>query len=506
MLWIFVALACSSEGDAPGSGVIESGSDTATGVDDTATGTDVDVDGYDATVDCDDNDSDVHPGATETCGNGRDDNCNGRPDGCDWSGEYVLEGTELTATDDYSQLGTALSVCDANGDGIDDVIVSAPGDAFITGGVFVFYGPIDEDRDVKDADYALMGAGPTLYTGLTVDCRGDIDGDALPDIIVGESGSPGDPGTAYVAAGMGTGRASLADEASRAWVGSAEGDLLGWQLVAIDVGGDATEELAVSTGPWKWWRSAIPYGAAYIFEDAGPGIHGTEDAAAYIYGDDGNILDTTVGNAGDIDGDGVEELVLTGSDPVVDAVLVFRAPLSGAIPKSDADVEIVGGPHGAVSWGGIGHADLDDDGRDDLFVGNSRQDVYVGEVYAFFELLDGDTTTAAADLHILGSDEHYGAGSDVTSPGDVDGDGRADLLIGAANTATVYLQYGGEGGLYSLAKDAQASWQSGYWYGHDGATVAAGDVTGDGIGEFLIAAPDDGLANGTVTILSSFQL
>ena len=199
--------------------------------------------------------------------------------------------------------------------------------------------------------------------------------------------------------------------------------------------------------------------------------------------------------------------MLTGSDPVGKRVLVFRAPLSGAIPKSDADVKILGGPLRSVSFGGIGHADLDDDGRDDLFFGNSAQEVYVGEVYAFFELLDGDTSTAAADLHILGSDEHPGAGSDVTSPGDVDGDGRADLLIGAAVSATVYLQYGGEGGLYDLDKDAQALWQTWYWSGGAGATVAAGDVTGDGVGEFLIAAPaDGGFANGIVTILPSFQL
>ena len=503
MLCFFAALACnSSDSDAPENNRVESGDDTATGPD---TDADVDGDGYAARVDCDDNDADVHPDATETCGNGRDDNCNGTADGCDWSGANELEGTELTAHESL-ELGTALSVCDANGDGINDVVVSAPGNAYVTGGVYVFHGPIDEDRDASDADYTLFGAGPSLYTGATVDCRGDIDGDGLPDIIVGEPSVPDDLGAMYVASGLGTGSVSLWEDASREFLGSYDDANLGWQLVAIDVGGDATDELAVSVGPWNW-GSVTNHGAVYVFEGGGPGVRGTEQAAAYIYGDAQNRVDTIVGNAGDLDGDGLEELVVGSNEGDSQALLVFWAPLSGAIPNSDADVQIVGGPIRSVSFGGIGHADFDHDGHDDLFFGNSSQDNSVGEVFAFLDPPDDITSTASANLHVRGSETQYGAGSDVTSPGDVDGDGRADLLIGAAGSATVFLFYGGDPGAYDLANDSQASWQDSYGSSRAGATVAAADVTGDGVVEFLIAAPDDGDgANGIVTILPSFHL
>jgi hypothetical protein len=118
MLWVLAALACLPIDDTPESERLVSGDDTTT---------DVDGDGYDASVDCNDRERDVHPGTTETCGNGVDDNCNGTADGCDWSGDVVLDGTELTTTEDGSAIGSTVAVCDANGDGVGDVVVGAPG-------------------------------------------------------------------------------------------------------------------------------------------------------------------------------------------------------------------------------------------------------------------------------------------------------------------------------------------------------------------------------------------
>ena len=498
MPWVVAALACDlSGGTLTHEHLVGSGDDSAT---------DVDGDGYDARVDCDDQDPAVHPSTKETCGNGRDDNCNGTADGCDWSGELVLDGTQLTTTGDDSAIGVTLAVCDANADGVGDVVVGAPGYQGNTGAVYVFHGPIREDRDVKDAEYALLGTQEDLRAGLSVDCRRDVDGDGVPDIVVGEPGTmgPSHPGTVYVVTGGGTGRRPLAEEASSIWIGSDASDRLGSAVVAIDADGDETDELAVgsltSEGTYR-------FGVAYLFEDAGPGEHDAEAALAHVYGDDGDRLGALVGNAGDLDGDGMEELVLTGWDHELAEVLVFGAPLVGPIPKSEVDVRIVGGPSN-VWWTGIDHADLDGDGRDDLLVGNSQHDADDGAAYAFFSPIGRDTDPASADLRILGPvKEHDGAGSDVTSPGDVDGDGSQDLLVGASGGGTVYLLYGGGPGLYPLEKTAQAWWHAKDSRSWAGATVAAGDVTGDGIVEFLIGSPGDGdVDEGSITIVPSFQL
>jgi hypothetical protein len=500
MLWVLSALACLPSDDAPDNERIE-GSD-----DDTVT--DVDGDGYDARVDCDDLQADVHPGAAEKCGNERDDNCNGTADGCDWSGPIALDGTKLTITIAMSQIGTTLAVCDANGDGIDDVVTSALGYNLFRGAVYVFYGPIDDDRDAKDADYALLG-DEDMYTGASVDCRRDIDGDLIADIIVGEPGggpTGGDPGTVYVVPGGGTGEQRLADAASSSWIGSDLGERLGYQLVAIDADGDQTDELAVT--PAHDNVGASQFGIAYVFDDVGPGARDVDAAVAYVYGEQGDRIDGfAIGNAGDLDGDGVEELAIDGNDPVVEELVVFGAPLVGPIAKSDADIRIVGGPANHVLFSGIGHADLDADGRDDLFVGSPNENGFGGALYAFLTPIAHDTNTAAAELRILGpAYQTWGTGTDATSLGDVDGDDIPDLLVSAAYSETVYLQYGGDPGVYELDETAQAWWQGTSGSG-TGITVAAGDVTGDRIVELLIGSPDSGIGSeGSITIVPAFEI
>lgn len=497
MLWVLSALACFLIDDSPASKHLVGDDGT----------TDRDGDGYDERVDCDDTDRTVHPGTEETCGNGRDDNCNGTADGCDWSGELVLTGYELTTTDDHSAIGTTIAVCDANGDGISDAVIGAPGHYYGSGGVYVFYGPIYNDRDVTSADYAVMGTEKELNTGFSVDCRRDFDGDGIADIFLGAPGSmmqDGGPGTVYVVPGGGTGRTEIADEASSTWIASDANDWLGFQVVAIDVDGDDTDEFAstialTNAGPHE-------FGITYLFEDAGPGQRGAAAAAAYIYGDEEGWLEGIAGNAGDLDGDGVEELAVVGFEHEFEEVFVFEAPLAGPVSIFDADVRIGGSSD--LWWNEIDHADLDADGRDDLFIGNKRHENDDGAVYAFFAPLRSDTTTASADMRILGQENGGdGAGSDATSPGDVDGDGKRDLLVGAWFGGTVYLQYGGDRGVYHLEKTAQAWWQSQDAQSLAGATVAAGDVTGDGITEFLIGLPGDGeVDEGSVTIVPEFQI
>ena len=62
-------------------------------------------------------------------------------------------------------------------------------------------------------------------------------------------------------------------------------------------------------------------------------------------------------------------------------------------------------------------------------------------------------------------------------------------------------------GLHELEKTAQAWWQSDQAYSRAGRTLAAGDVTGDRVVDFLIGSPDDGSVDeGSITIVPAFEL
>lgn len=86
-----------------------------------------------------------------------------------------------------------LAPGDLDGDGVDDLVVSAPGDrqaaSGLPGEVYVFRGPVRGDLTPADADYTFTGiaddgAGSSLASG-------DFDGDGRPDLVIGRPGYPG---------------------------------------------------------------------------------------------------------------------------------------------------------------------------------------------------------------------------------------------------------------------------------------------------------------------------
>jgi hypothetical protein len=476
-------------------------SDTDT---DTDPGADSDKDGYTADLDCDDADPAVHPDAKETCGNGQDDNCDGASNGCDWSGLVELDGIDLFDEDVEELAGREVAVCDLNGDDQLDVFLGAPfasapfGSA---GAVYGFFGPIVADTNTALADVILAGGVQGAWTAWALECSGDNDGDGLADLVVGAPGESARAGDVYLVPGGTTGAVEIADAALGHFSGEEDDDSLGTDVVTLDSNGDGLMDFAAAGG-----------GNSYLWLGPASGVDTADVASARIYPGHGWSLWPVVGSAGDVDGDGDDELLQQATGPGGYTLEMFEGPLSGGMTSSDADATIAdsGSYFGSMS-AGIAHADLNADGLDDLIASNAGHDWYKGVSYVFFGDIDGDATTAVADAKIYGTTEGQWSGWAIAAPGDVDGDGNQDLALsapidslGGKNNGAVFLFYGPFAGNMDVDADAQAEWYGGDYRGHAGWDLAAGDVTADRAVDLVVGVPL--FEGGKAVVVSTWDL
>jgi hypothetical protein len=155
--------------------------------------------------------------------------------------------------------------------------------------------------------------------------------------------------------------------------------------------------------------------------------------------------------------------------------------------------------------------DVNGDGLADLIVGASQGGVSTGKVYVVF----GTTSNATINLSALGAggfviDGPAGGllGLDVANAGDINGDGLADLLVGDVrsntNKGTTYVVYGKTSTAAINVTSLTAGSTNGFVIsgqnasdGNSGSVSSAGDVNGDGFADLIVgAAGVDGTASG----------
>jgi hypothetical protein len=196
--------------------------------------------------------------------------------------------------------------------------------------------------------------------------------------------------------------------------------------------------------------------------------------------------------AGDLDGDGADDLIvgLPGWEGI-GAVAVRMGPVDGAVDAADADLWLAG--EDSESRAGISVAsgqDADGDGRDDLLVGASDHEDH-GVAWLLTTVESGLLPTlAASQMEAIRAGD--GAGETVAFVGDVDGDGFADVGVGAPEvqkaSGSAYVIYGPARGLFELY-DADIQIITAYDEDELGAVIAgAGDLDGDGRGDLVLGS------------------
>jgi hypothetical protein len=455
---------------------------------------DADGDGWADADDCDDADPNVHPGASEVCQNGVDDNCDGDPTPCALDGAYgpddaaaVILGVELDA-----EAGRALAgLGDTDGDGLGAFAIGARGAAGGAGQVGLWGGPLSGTVRLDAAPVALTGA-PGDQAGRSLAAPGDLDGDGLADLLVGGVGAEGD-GRVWVLHGPLTGSAALAERADAAMLPLAPGRGAGLALAAAgDVTGDGLPDLLV--GLPRADGTAPGAGAALLL----PGPFDGDidpDAGHWLEGESpDDFAGAALAGPGDIDGDGVADVLVGawGHDAVGTfggRAYVLLGPVDDDTDLGDADAIV----DGADTWDVLGFAvggagDTDGDGHADIVLGAYGHDaggLSSGAAWVFTAPLDA-TNLDDATASLRGDAVDTAAGWSVGSAGDTDGDGMADVLVGAPGEGTAALLLGPVSGARTLA-DADARFVG---TADAGAAVSgAGDVDGDGLDDILVGAP-----------------
>ena len=468
-------------------------------------------------------------------------------------------GFRVNGEMDGDQAGAAVSgVGDFNGDDLGDVMIGAPIAAangeLLAGRSYVLFGTtstIPAAIELSNLNglngFALNGAELNERSGRKVKGAGDINGDGFEDLLIGASGADpngNDSGRSYLVFGTGNGvrhplnLSSLDGTNGFALNGESSFDIAGTSVsTAGDMNGDGIDDFVIGA-PRAEVNGIIGAGRCYVVFGSNAGFPNPFELSS-LSGGNGFIINgeavndysgSSVDAGGDINGDGIDDLIIGayGSDAnanddagrsyvVFGSSNGFNSPLDLSGLDGTNGFKINGENAGDISGFPVaGAGDINGDGFHDVVIGAYKSDpngkgdagrsfVIFGSDVVFSSQVELSSLDGTNGFAINGEAAGDYSGRSVSGAGDINGDGKDDLIIGAPrvdvnginDAGRSYVIFGfntvlsnplelssldGDNG-FALNGDATSDFRTGL------AGSSAGDFNGDGIADLIIGAP-----------------
>ena len=414
-------------------------------------------------LDCDDTNEDVSPDEDEHEGDGLDNDCDG--------GATRITGAEGAGNAAYSALygaaentvaGTGFGqIGDVNGDGAEDLLIAAStsvaSDGAYQGQVWLFHGPITggfATLDEASAARFVPDVDGNAWLGWAVAGAKNLTGSGTTTLLM-SAPVVGAGGEVYLVESDVTDAVDPTDYISLSTDGADE--LLGYSLSVGDFDDDGQDDFAVGA-PGAAYNGAYS-GSAFI-------VHGPVTSDITIAKSDGHYKgrvstqNGTAMDAGDVDGDGMSDLVMSaiyanGGGVNSGEVYIAYGPATGNALSSSLRT-LTGEAAGDETGNSISVGDTNADGYEDVLIGASAADIgsaNSGGVFLVLGPVAADINLENAEALFDGSGINTYFGSDVKVLGDLDQDGVDDIAIGAkgagAGNGLVAFWYGPVSGVES---------------------------------------------------------
>jgi MYXO-CTERM domain-containing protein len=416
--------------------------------------------------------------------------------------------TKLVASDGAAGDWFGMSVSgagDLDGDGYDDLVVGAYGDKSASGSAYIYYGSATGIDSARGDKLAASDGANNDYFGRSLKGAGDLDGDGYDDVVVGaflDDDNGSNSGSAYIYYGSAAGIDTASEDKLTPSDGSSS-DGFGRSVTgAGDIDGDGYDDLVVGA-----YGVESASGSAYVYYGSATGIDSTsEDKLTAFDGASNDYFGLSVSGAGDLDGDGYGDFLVGAPNHSTarGAAYVYYGSATGidtgTVDKLDASDGEADDNFG-LSVSGAG--DLDGDGYDDLLVGAHGDDThgdFSGSAYVYYGSATGidigseDKLNASDD----GAAAYDNFGYSVSGAGDLDGDGYDDLVLGAygdddngSASGASYVYFGAATGIESALEEKLVA-SDGAANDTFGRAVSGGvDVDGDGYDDVVVGAYGD---------------